>query len=91
MAGAEVPALAGLDASAAEPAGLDPVEVHQPLQDAPDGGFRQAPAITLQLTGAILTDRFPGTAKKARRAPDCSEGIGIPKKLILCLTAQLCW
>ncbi len=48
MAGAEVPALAGFDVSAAEPAGLDPVEVHQLLQDAPDGGFRQVPAVTLQ-------------------------------------------
>ena len=48
MASAEVPSLAGLDVSAAEPAGLDPVEVHQLLQDAPDGGFRPVPAVTLQ-------------------------------------------
>ncbi len=48
MAGAEVPALAGLDASAAEPAGLDPVQADQLPQDAPDGGLREAPAVTLQ-------------------------------------------
>ncbi len=48
MAGAEVPALAGLDASAAEPAGLDPVQADQLPQDAPDGGFREVPAVALQ-------------------------------------------
>ena len=69
MAGAEVPALAGLDASAAEPAGLDPVEVHQPLQDAPDGGFREGPAVTLQQAvetrcGRRLFDSSPRTPRR---------------------------
>ncbi len=48
MAGAEVPALAGLDAVAAEPAGLDPVAVQPLFQDAPEGGFRSVPTVTLQ-------------------------------------------
>ncbi len=48
MAGAEVPALAGLDAAAAEPAGLDPVAVQPLFPAAADGGCRSVPAVTLQ-------------------------------------------
>ncbi len=88
MASAEVPSLAGLDVSAAEPAGLDPVEIHQLLQDAPDGGFRPVPAVTLQHDlepplaeeGVLLAHPAHGRLVGGRSRRDAGAGFSTPAR-----------